>query len=105
MSKKTSGNHEKVLCETPTLGKQPKRIEKWKYVAVRAAILKALPRKGEGVLFRDLPALVASLLSDANKAGLGSISWYTTTVKLDLETRGEIMRVAGSKPQRLLRRK
>ena len=94
---------EKILCETPTLGKQPTNIEKWKYIAVRAAILKALPRKGPGLLFKDLPALVEAKLPGKMKAKLGSISWYTTTVKLDLEVRGEIARVAGAKPQRLLR--
>jgi hypothetical protein len=31
----------------------------------------------------------------------GSISWYVTTVKLDLEARGLIARVPGSHPQRL----
>ena len=100
-----SDKNEKVLCETPTPGKQAKRIEKWKYATVRAAILKVLPRQGEGVLFQDLPDLVEAHLSDAVKTQLGSVSWYTTTVKLDLEVRGEIVRVAGSKPQRLLRNK
>ena len=31
----------------------------------------------------------------------GSISWYVTTVKLDLEARGLIERVPRSRPQRL----
>jgi hypothetical protein len=31
----------------------------------------------------------------------GSVSWYVTTVKLDLETRGVVERVPGQKPQRL----
>ncbi len=31
----------------------------------------------------------------------GSISWYVTTVKLDLEARKVIERVPGSRPQRL----
>ncbi len=29
----------------------------------------------------------------------GSVMWYYTTVKLDLEARGEIRRVPGSRPQ------
>jgi hypothetical protein len=33
---------------------------------------------------------------------LGSVSWYTTTVKLDLEARGGIARVKGAKPQWLI---
>jgi len=31
----------------------------------------------------------------------GSISWYVTTVKLDMEARGEIERVPDSNPQQL----
>jgi hypothetical protein len=31
----------------------------------------------------------------------GSISWYATMVKLDLEARGEIERIPGSSPQRI----
>lgn len=30
--------------------------------------------------------------------------WYVTTVKLDLEARGELVRVAGVKPQHLMRK-
>ena len=37
------------------------------------------------------------------RASLGSVGWYTTSVKLDMEEKGDIRRAAGSKPQRLLR--
>ena len=94
---------DKVMCHTPTAGKQGTRIERWKYECVRDAILQALPEQGEGVLFKQLPALVAGLLSAEQKQNLGSVSWYTTTVKLHLETREEIARVAGASPQRLLK--
>jgi len=94
---------EKVVCETPTPGKQPTRIHKWKYEAVRRAILKAVPKKGEGVLFKDLSKQVSGFLSAEEKADLGSIGWYTTCVKLDMEVKGEIKRLAGSSPQMLVR--
>jgi hypothetical protein len=44
-------------------------------------------------------------LSEEGSGSLGSISWYTSTVKLELEVRGKIERVPASKPQRLKRRK
>ena len=97
-------SNEKVICETPTPGKKAKRIERWKYEAVRKAILAALPRRGEGILFQALPGLVESRLAADERARLGSVNWYTATVKLALEVRGEIVRVAGSAPQRLLRK-
>lgn len=94
---------QQVECRTPTPGKKPTRIDRWKFDAVRRAILKAVPRRGEGVLFRELPQRVRKLLAIEELERLGSVGWYTTTVKLELEVRGEIRRVGGASPQRLLR--
>ncbi|MGD2253575.1 MAG: hypothetical protein PVF70_11735 [Anaerolineales bacterium] len=94
---------ERVLCRTPTPGKQGVRIAKWKYNRVRQAILGVLPEAGDGIEFRRLPELVKASLSEEESEELGSISWYTTTVKLELEVRSEIERVPASKPQRLRR--
>ena len=94
-------SEEKVLCETPTPGKQPTRIERWKYDLVRSAIFAVIPKNIEGIEFRDLPALVEERLDPSDLEILGAVSWYTTTVKLDMEVKGEIERVPGSKPQRL----
>jgi hypothetical protein len=94
---------DKILCRTPTAGKQPTRIDTWKYDAVRRGILAALDRLPVGVEFGDLPRMVERELSDDERERLGSIMWYTTTVKLDLEVQGEIERVPGAKPQRIRR--
>jgi hypothetical protein len=51
----------------------------------------------------DLPGLVAAALTPEEREQLGSVGWYTATVKLELEVRGEIRRVPGASPQRLLR--
>jgi len=91
----------KVLCETPTPGKKGTRIDTWKYEAVRKALRKVIPRKAPGVLFEDLPELVEQALPAEDKAKLGSILWYTTTVKLHLEVIGEIERIPGTSPQRI----
>jgi len=95
---------EKAVCETPTPGKQSTRIDRWKYDAVRRAILEVVPAAGEGLAFRELPRKVAERLSEDERSRLGSVPWYTTTVKLDLEVKGELRRVPGVVPQRLLRR-
>jgi hypothetical protein len=92
---------DKVLCETPTPGKQPARIDRWKYDLIRNFILKVVPSDEQGVEFRDLSKLVEQQISPSHLGKLGSVSWYTTTVKLDMEVKGEIERVPGSKPQRL----
>ena len=92
----------KVTCSTPTPGKAPVRIEAWKYDCVRRALLAALPRGGEGLRFADLPGIVRRALTARELRELGSVTWYVTTVKLDLEVRGSIRRIPGS-PQRLVR--
>ncbi len=96
-------NREKAICETPTPGKKPTRIERWKYEAVRRAILAALDGHHDGVPFRELAQRVKPHLSPDELARLGSLGWYTTTVKLDLEVKGEIARLPTAKPQRLVR--
>jgi hypothetical protein len=95
----------RVECRTPSPGKSSKRIDRWKFDAVRRAILTVLPRKGEGVLFTHLTGLVKKVLNADELAGLGAPMWYVTTVKLELEVRGEICRVKDSVPQRLFRAK
>ena len=77
-------------------GKAGVNIDKAKYDAVRGAILAAIGDQGE-LAFGDLPDAVGQQLTDFD----GSIGWYTTTVKLDLEARGEIERLPGVSPQRL----
>lgn len=93
----------KITCQTPSPGKQPVRIAQWKYDLIRSALLKLVPKKGDGVVFRELPKLVAKALPAAELKKLGSMSWYVTVVKLNMEVSGELRRVPESNPQRLLR--
>lgn len=89
----------KVLCMNPDPSKQPCRIDAWKYDTVRSAILKSLGAKPKGVPFRELPGAVRSRLSSSALKRLGSVTWYTVTVKLDLEARGAVERVSVSGSQ------
>lgn len=93
----------RVICRTPTPGKKPTTISAWKFETTRKAILNSLPAEGEGVLFTQLAGLVEKQLSAGEIQQLGAIGWYTTAVKLELEVRGEIRRLKGVTPQRLLR--
>ena len=79
-------------------GKAGVNIDKQKYDAVREAIVLSLRKHGT-LTFGDLTAEVRKRLEGEFA---GSISWYVTTVKLDLEARGEIVRVPKSSPQRLV---
>ncbi len=87
---------EKILTLHPD-GKQGVNISSEKYDIIRQAILSVLGEQKE-TRFKDLPAEVEQKLESSFD---GSISWYVTTVKLDLEARGLIIRVAKSSPQRL----
>ena len=95
---------EKVLCHTPTPGKKPTNIVKWKYEAISRAILDVLPTEGEGVLFKELSEMVLEKIGAEQMSSIGSHSWYTTTVKLDLEYRQLIYKVSKASPQRLLKK-
>ncbi len=92
---------DKVLCRTPTIGKKPNRIPAWKFEMLRDRILAVVGSRKDPVLFKDLPGLVDRRLSKAERVSLGSLGWHVTTVKLELESAGELRRAPGSGPQRL----
>ena len=94
---------EKKTCHTPAPGAKPTRIPRWKYDAVRKAILSVVPGKEPGVEFMKLPGLVEKKMKKSDLAELGSVGWHVATVKLNMEVEGELKRVPGSKPQRLIR--
>lgn len=95
---------EKVACRTPSSGRSGvTNIPKWKYDAVRAAIVQILSDAGtDGFPFSDLPGAVSAQLPKNVLNKLGSVGWHTTTVKLNLEVEGEIKRLSGVTPQRLV---
>lgn len=77
------------------------RIDAAKYDLMRDALLAVIPRSTDGVAFGDLPDLVTAYFKRHRHAWSGSIKWYVTTVKLDLEAHGLIRRIDGVSPQRL----
>ncbi len=93
----------KVECRTPTEGRSgTTSIPAWKFDAVRTAVLDAVVAAGpEGLAFSELPEAVRGRLAEDVLGRLGSVGWHVTTVKLEMEVRGEIARLPGS-PQRLV---
>lgn len=83
----------------PDPEKKGVRISRAKYDAIRAAILAALAER-EPQAFYELLSSVENQFGDSFE---GSVGWYYTTVKLDLEARGEIERIAGTSPQQIRR--
>jgi hypothetical protein len=76
-------------------GKAGVNVDKSKYDQIRQAVIESLNQEGE-LTFSELRDDVERMLEGNFE---GSISWYYTTVKLDLEARGEIERVDKSSPQ------
>lgn len=95
--------HDRIQLRHPDPAKVAPAICRIKYEAVRAALLAAIPRDGQGVPFKDLAARVTDLLPRETLDRIGSVGWYTTAVKLDLEAQGLIERVPGARPQRVRR--
>jgi hypothetical protein len=75
--------------------KQGVKISKEKYEIIRKAIMTTM-RKQKEMTFMNLSRAVEK---EVNGNFDGSVTWYVTTVKLDLEARGEIKRVPNSRPQ------
>ena len=94
---------DRIQTRHPNPAKAGANFDAAKYWAVREAILRAVPATGGGLRFADLSTRVAPRLSARAIPGGGSIGWYVTTVKLDLEARSLIARLPGATPRRLLR--
>lgn len=88
---------EKVFAQHPDPTKQGVNISRDKYHIIRAEILSAL-QNGAELTLKELFQTVGKKLKGSFD---GSVSWYTTVVKLDLEARHMIERVPKSKPHRV----
>lgn len=75
--------------------KQGVNISKEKYEIIREAILCVLKTEKE-ISFMNLSRAVEKEVKGKIE---GSVTWYVTTVKLDLEARGLVKRVPNSRPQ------
>ena len=75
--------------------KQGVNISREKYEVIRKAIIITLRAQKE-ISFMNLSRAVEK---EVNGTFEGSVMWYVTTVKLDLEARGTVKRVPNSRPQ------
>lgn len=75
--------------------KQGVNISREKYEIIRKAILSVLRTQKE-MPFNKLSQAVEKEVRGNFE---GSVMWYVTTVKLDLEARGDVKRVPNSRPQ------
>ena len=84
-------------AQNPDPGKQGVNISKAKYDQMHEAIVAALMQQ-ESMTFKELTLAVKSELAGVFE---GSIEWYVTVVKLDMESRGEIICDRGKSPHKI----
>ena len=95
---------EKVACRTPAEGRDGvTNIPKWKYDLMRGFILEMVRDAGpDGMPFSKMKDALQTRMSTAQARDLGSAGWHVTVVKLNMEVQGELVRVAGKGPQRIV---
>ncbi len=87
----------KILALHPE-GKREVRVDAEKYLQIRSAMVQALHDAGGESALDALTSAVEALVGATFD---GSVKWYVTTLKLDLEARGIIERVPDEVPQRI----
>ena len=75
--------------------KQGVNISRDKYDTIRKAIMSEVRANNEMTFMKLSRAVEIEVRGKFD----GSVMWYVTTVKLDLEARGEVKRVPNSRPQ------
>ncbi|WP_449537664.1 DUF6958 family protein [Ferdinandcohnia sp. Marseille-Q9671] len=91
----------KIQLLNPDPAKKGATIDEEKYELVKHTILDIIDERGM-IVFKELMEEVSLRVKPTFE---GSPSWYCTAVKLDLEARGIIERIQGSKPQQIIRAK
>ena len=81
--------------------KSAPRIDLQRYELIRATIQEALTIADNGLTYTELVDHIRSLIPQEILKILGSLEWYTVSVKLDLEARGLIERIPQTRPERV----
>jgi hypothetical protein len=88
-------SEEKIMTLHPEEGKKGVNISLKKYEQIKRAMLTALEVENE-IPFKMLAHATEAQLTEPFD---GSMGWYTTSIKLDLEARGILERVPNQSPQ------
>lgn len=93
---------EKILIESMTSAHRTERVNKTKYLAMRAAMLAALPGNSPGLTVAEAKNALLPNLPESEFPGGAKAGWWFKAVQLDLEAKGLICRGPG-KPVRLFK--
>ena len=71
-------------------------VDARKYTAMKAALSAILPRSAPGLTQKDMLAAVKTVVDQEVFPNGEKSGWWAKTVQLDLEAKGEIVRVTGT---------
>ena len=97
-SKSKSGS-DRIAVENVMSPGHKQTVDAKKYLAMKAALLKALPKKSPGFTGAEMSAAVLRHLSESEFPGGEKAGWWLKCVQLDLEAKGIVKRET-SKPLR-----
>jgi hypothetical protein len=94
-----SGGDQKITVENVNVPGRTSRVNAPKYLAMKAAMLRVLPREEPGLNQAEIRDAVVPHLPEDLFPGGSTAGWWAKTVQLDLEAKGVVVREA-SKPLR-----
>jgi hypothetical protein len=83
---------EKIEIENVNIPGRSERVDRTKYMAMREALLAALPDHEPGMTVAEAQAALLPFLSEAVFPGGQKAGWWMKAVQLDLEAKGIIKR-------------
>lgn len=92
---------EKIAVENVNVPGQISNVDKIKYLAVKQALLEALPANAPGLTFQQTCEVIKPQLDELFPAG-AKVGWWAKTVQLDLEAKAILARTK-TKPLRWYR--
>ncbi len=93
---------DKIVIQSITSPGRTERVDRTKYMAMRAALIDALPAEQPGLTVAEAKEALLPNLPDDLFPGGAKAGWWLKAVQLDLEAKGLINRVQG-KPMRLFK--
>lgn len=94
--------NDRIAIESATSPGHVQRVDRAKYVAMRDALVAALPSHPPGIAVAEAKAALLAYLPETLFPGGAKAGWWLKAVQLDLEAKGLIRREPG-KPVRLFR--
>jgi hypothetical protein len=88
----------KITVGSVNVASYRRTLDGEKYEAMKAALLKVLPKFPAGLTQTEIRAALAPLVSPTLFPDQGKVDWWSKAVQLDLEKSGEVLRDAKAKP-------